>query len=230
MALNCIIIGSDPKGFHELENYLLEVPDVYLVGRFPYLEDADVFIKAGAIDILIMGCMENDPELDVAAIDFLPIFVMLYDENGRQITGLSPVGELTLPITLSTVLNEFFQINNKINMEGIEIPSRFSSSFSIRTADRTEKVQYADLQYVEVMNDHIMLHLSDQKIVTAETLDVIVARLPGNMFMRVHRWFVVNFNHIDHIGDNYVEVADGVQIRLTSAMRLELLKRYRAVQ
>lgn len=230
MALNCIIIGKDPHGFRELENYLCEVPGLYLIGRFANLDDADELIQEGVIDILIVGVMENDPELDTAAIDLLPIFVMLYDEDLKEIVDLLPVGKLTLPIKSSTVNDTFFQIINKINMEGIQIPSRFSSSFSIRTLDRTEKVPYADLQYVEVMNDHIMLHLPDQKIVTEETLDVIIARLPANMFMRVHRWFVVNFKHIDHIGEDYVAVANGVQIRLTSATRQELLKRYKAVQ
>ncbi|RFS21364.1 hypothetical protein DVR12_15805 [Chitinophaga silvatica] len=230
MALNCIIIGNNPEGFHELENYLSEIPFVYLIGRFANLEEADLWLKNGVVDILIMGVMEDDPVLQLGEVYLLPLFILLYADGLQEPVDFQPVEPLTLPFTSTALKNTFSQINTIINMEGIETPSSFISDyFSIRTTEKLEKVAYNDLQYVEVLNDHIMLHLGEQKLLTEETLDYIIAKLPATTFMRVHRWFVINLKYIDNIGEDYVQVA-GAKIRLTSAMQQELLKRYRILQ
>ena len=228
MALNCIIIGNNPEGFHELENYLSEIPSVYLIGRYTTLEDADIWLKRGVVDVLIMGIQDNDPVLEYGQL--LPVFIMVYADEYTEPVDFRAVTPLTLPFTLTTLKNTFSKINSIYDMEGIESPSPFVTDFfNIRTISRLEKVFYNDLQYIEVMNDNIMLHLGEQKLVTEETLDVIEAKLPAKIFMRVHRWFVINLLHITTIGEDYVQIG-AARIRLTTAIKDELIKRYNLLQ
>ncbi|MBC9934807.1 LytTR family DNA-binding domain-containing protein [Chitinophaga qingshengii] len=80
--------------------------------------------------------------------------------------------------------------------------------FMLRCGDRHEKIPYNELQYLEVMDDHILLHFPDKRLATTETLEWIMSRLPQDAFLPVHHWFVVAFRHITKVGDDYVMVAD----------------------
>lgn len=229
MAFNCIIIGNNPEGFQELENYLSEIPSVYLIGRYATLEDADIWLKRGVVDVLMMGIQDNDPVLEMGP-PLLPVFIMVYTNEYTEPVDFRAIAPLTLPFSLATLKKTFSEINSIYDMEGIESPSpSVADFFNISATGRLEKVFYNDLQYIEVMDDNIMLHLGEQKLVTEETLDIIEAKLPARIFMRVHRWFVINLLHITTIGEDYVQIGVA-KIRLTTAMKNELVKRYSLLQ
>lgn len=80
--------------------------------------------------------------------------------------------------------------------------------FMLRCGDQHEKIPYDELQYLEVMNDHILLHLQDKRLATMETLDWIMSQLPTSAFLRVHQWYVVAYRHITHLGDDHVMIGD----------------------
>jgi two-component system LytT family response regulator len=111
-------------------------------------------------------------------------------------------------------------------MEGVTTPAKNGADyFTLRTDNRQEKIFYKDLQYVEVMDDNIILHLGDQKVVTTEKLDWIMAQLPVSAFMRVHHWFVIGFRHVTHLGEDHVLVGEA-RIPLTAQIKTEVAKRY----
>jgi two-component system LytT family response regulator len=227
MVLNCIILGNDPEGFGELENFLSAIPNVYLVGRCDTMEDARLWLDAQTIDVLIVGSYEDPLPLPPGPQKVLPVMMMMYSDYPPGGFDFLPAGLLQLPFT-QNALNDLIQkIYNTIEMEGIVRPGKYSAEyFILKTQHRHEKVFYKDLQYVEVMDEHITLHLGDQKLETTEKLDWIISQLPANAFMRVHRWFVVGFRHITHLDQDHVMVGEA-RISLTIAMRNELAKRYK---
>ncbi|PSL47229.1 DNA-binding LytR/AlgR family response regulator [Chitinophaga niastensis] len=229
MVLNCIILGDDPDGFEELEKFLAATPLVYLVCRCASMRDARHYLETKTIHIVILGNnikeMNNLP-LPPEFQSVLPVMVITYPDHKNIPYDLHPAGLMQQPFT-QTVFNELInKIYNIIDMEGIATPAKNAGDyFMIRSENRQEKIFYKDLQYVEVMDDHILLHLGDQKIVTTEKLDWILAQLPVNAFMRVHRWFVIGFRHITHLGDDHVLVGKA-KIPLTSQVQTEVAKRY----
>lgn len=93
--------------------------------------------------------------------------------------------------------------------------------FMLRCGDRHEKIPYNELQYLEVMDDHILLHLPDKRLATAETLEWIMSRLPQDEFLPVHHWFVVAFRHITKVEDACVMIGD-TKIPLSQEGRTKL--------
>ena len=226
MVLNCIILGNDPEGFGELEFFLSAIPYVYLVGRYHTMEDARLWLDAQTIDVLIVGSYEDPLPLPPDAAGVMPVMMVMYSDHPNGGFDFLPAALLQLPFTQTTLNEVISKIYNTIEMEGIVRPTKYAAEyFILKTAHRHEKVFYKDLQYVEVMDDHITLHLGDQKLVTTEKLDWIISQLPANAFMRVHRWFVVGFRHITHLDEDHVMIGDA-KISLTSVMRNELAKRY----
>ncbi|WP_211999803.1 LytTR family DNA-binding domain-containing protein [Chitinophaga sp. HK235] len=93
--------------------------------------------------------------------------------------------------------------------------------FILRCGDRHEKIRYDELQYLEVMNDHILLHMKGYHLATLETLDWIMSRLPLTTFQRVHQWFVVSYRHITQLGEDHVMIGS-VKIPVTRQALLAL--------
>lgn len=227
MVLNCIILGNDPEGFGELEKFLSAIPYVYLVGRCHTMDDARFWLEAQTIDVLMVGSYEDPLPPPPGPQDVLPVMMMTYTDDPPGGFDFIPAGLLQLPFTQTALNDVISKIYKIIEMEGIARPTKYADEyFILKTQHRHEKVFYNDLQYVEVMDDHITLHLGDQKLVTTEKLDWIISQLPANAFMRVHRWFVVGFRHITHLDQDHVMVG-AARIALTTAMRNELEKRYK---
>ncbi|MBO9728065.1 MAG: LytTR family transcriptional regulator DNA-binding domain-containing protein [Chitinophaga sp.] len=226
MVLNCIILGNDPEGFGELETFLSAIPYVYFAGRYQTMKEARIWLDAQVIDVLLVGCYDDPLPPPPGQQDVLPVMVMTYSDPPGSFDYL-PVELLQLPLTQTALTEVFTKIYNLIDMEGIARPSKYAAEyFVLKTAHRLEKVFYKDLQYIEVMDDHITLHLEDQKLVTTETLDWIISQLPANAFMRVHRWFVISLRHITELNHDHVMIG-AARISLTSSIRNELEKRYK---
>lgn len=227
MVLNCIILGNDPEGFEELENFLSAIPYVYLVCRSPTMQEARFWMETQTIHVLIAG-EYNDPLSHPMTINgVLPVLLMVYNDAPSAGFDFLPAALMQLPFTANALNEVFSKIYKMIEMEATTNPSRYSADyFILKTQHRFEKVFYDELQYVEVMDDHIMLHLRDQKLVTTEKLDWIISQLPANAFMRVHHWFVIGFRHITSLADDHVMVGEA-RIALTKEMRKELARRYR---
>ncbi|MFY0253615.1 LytR/AlgR family response regulator transcription factor [Chitinophaga sp. 30R24] len=226
MVLNCVILGNDPEGFDALENYLSAIPFVYLVCRCNTMDKARYWLETQTIDVLLIGRYEDlavpAPEYD----NVLPVMMMVYPDSSPGSYDFLPAALLQQPFTQDRLYEVFIHIHNIIDMEGTIRPARYTVNyFMLRTQHRYEKIFYEDLQYVEVMDDYILLHLKEQKLVTTETLDWIMAQLPTTAFMRVHRWYVIGFRHITHLDQDHVVVGNA-RIGLTKDMRKELSKRY----
>jgi len=225
MVLNCIILGSDPEGFGELEDFLTAIPFVYLAARSNTMEEARFWLETQTIHVLIVGDYHDSLSAPPDATGVLPVMMMVYDNTSPGFDFL-PVALLQLPFCSETLNDVFSKIYKTIEMEAITYPTKYAAEyFILKTQHRFEKVFYEELQYVEVMDDHIMLHLRDQKLVTTEKLDWIISQLPVNAFMRVHHWFVIGFRHITHLATDHVMIGEA-RIALTKEMRTELAKRY----
>lgn len=226
MVLNCIILGNDPEGFEKLENFLSAIPYVYLAGRCQTMQQARFWIETQTIHVLIAGDYNDPLSPPMTITGVLPVLLMVYNDDPSAGFDFLPVALMQLPFTANALNEVFSKIYKTIAMEATTNPTRYSADyFTLKTQHRFEKVFYDELQYVEVMDDHIMLHLRDQKLVTTEKLDWIISQLPANAFMRVHHWFVIGFRHITSLADDHVMIGEA-RITLTTEMRKELARRY----
>jgi len=226
MVLNCIILGNNPEGFEELEDFLSAIPYVYLVCRSRTMAEARFWLETQIIHVLIAGDYDDPLSLPMTITGVLPVLIMTYNDTPPGGFDFLPAALMHLPFTAEALNNVFSKIYKTIEMNAITYPTKYSADyFTLKTQHSFEKVFYEDLQYVEVMDDHIMLHLRDQKLVTTEKLDWIISQLPASAFMRVHHWFVIGFRHITSLADDHVMIG-AARIALTKEMRKELAKRY----
>ncbi|RZK52435.1 MAG: response regulator transcription factor, partial [Hymenobacter sp.] len=76
------------------------------------------------------------------------------------------------------------------------------------TKNKYLRINYADILYVEGLNNYVLLHLPHERITTYQTLRELAETLPQPPFMRVHKSFIVSLDHVRLLDGSTLYVQD----------------------
>ena len=102
------------------------------------------------------------------------------------------------------------------------IPFVLSDCIFIRNNDKMIKIFIHDLLYVEAERNYCKLHCKNKEHLLVSTLKDLTEKLPSNLFLRIHRSFIVNISHIDEIATSHVVIGKKA-IPITADLKKELL-------
>lgn len=102
-----------------------------------------------------------------------------------------------------------------------------STSMFVRKGSKWVRVLYCDIQYFYADDKYVMLHTATEKILFTQTLRSLETMLPAH-FIRAHRSYIVNLDHLTAFTEVSVEVA-GQTIPVSRTCRGELKKRLNPV-
>jgi two-component system, LytTR family, response regulator len=103
--------------------------------------------------------------------------------------------------------------------------------FFLRSGERWIKVPIADITHLEAIRNYTIVFIRDRPagLQTQANMKVIFQRLPA-CFFRVHRSFIVSFDHIDYIStkaivinDKTIPIGNAYKAVLANAVKLRLL-------
>ncbi len=103
-----------------------------------------------------------------------------------------------------------------------EIPFVLSDCIFIRNNDKMIKICISNLLYIEAERNYCKLYCKDKEHMLVSTLKDLDEKLPSNIFLRIHRSFIVNISHIDEIATSHVVIARKA-IPITAELKKELL-------
>jgi DNA-binding LytR/AlgR family response regulator len=79
------------------------------------------------------------------------------------------------------------------------------ATISIITEGNTPVVlPHADIVYVEALNRKSVIYTADAEYPTTTTIDALEKLLPSPRFLRSHRSFIVNLDHVEEIGEDFI--------------------------
>ena len=94
----------------------------------------------------------------------------------------------------------------------------------VRKNSVLNKVVIKDILWIEALGDYVTIHAGDKKYTLHMTLKTLERKLPPARFVRVHRSFIVQLEHIQTI-DNSVISIHGKPIPVGALYRDNFLKR-----
>ncbi|WP_370089560.1 LytR/AlgR family response regulator transcription factor [Ekhidna sp.] len=86
-----------------------------------------------------------------------------------------------------------------------ELNKNNQSEISIKVKRKNIPLKLEDILYVESLGDYVKVHTSDQVHITKEKISALDERLP-NSFVRIHRSFLINRDHIQSYNKEFVTV------------------------
>jgi DNA-binding LytR/AlgR family response regulator len=84
------------------------------------------------------------------------------------------------------------------------------------------KITIKDIYYIEAERNYCRIFSKDKEYLLVMTLKDISEKLPQGHFMRVHRSYIVNVEHIDEVTLSHIAVAKKA-IPLSKSFRNDLM-------
>ena len=242
MNLSCIVIDDEPLAVKQLEKYISKVPSLTRLTSFDNAVDARQWLSEGnSVDLIFVDI--NMPEL--TGVDFVReldsyhfvIFTTAYSEYAVEGFKLDAIDYLLKPFSFATFehavnkalsVAELLALRNGANADQnlpISEQSNDKECISIRADHKTTLVRYSSIIYLESAGEYIRLHLTDgTKLVTLFRMKNMENELPADKFIRVHRSFIVNTEHITGYtkgrvfltGEEYVPIGDNYKESFTA--------------
>ena len=213
MNLKCIVIDDEPLALLQMERYISRVPFLERVASFDNaIEARDYLSVANAVDIIFVDI--NMPEL--SGVDFvrslvnppMVIFATAYSEYAIEGFKLDAIDYLLKPISFEAFERAATKAHSVAELralrDGVQsdsVPEGEQSSekecISIRADHKTSLVRFSNIVYLESAGEYVRLHLADGgELVTLFRLKNMETALPADRFVRVHRSFIVNLEHV----------------------------------
>jgi DNA-binding LytR/AlgR family response regulator len=194
-----MIVEDEPASQEILKHYIADIPDLALTCICNHALDANKVLASE------------------------PVQVMFLDVNMPKLSGIKFYKSLQRPplVIFTTAYPEYA-------IEGFEVDAvDYLVNYILLNADKKlYKVKYKDIRFVEAFGDYIKVHLPDQVIIVHETMQGMQQQLPENLFVRVHKSFLISLEHFQYIDGNTVIIASR-SIPIGQTYKNDFLKRIR---
>lgn len=99
-----------------------------------------------------------------------------------------------------------------------------SHTIEITVNGKSMSISVADLLYAEIFDKSTVFHMKNGNITTRLPLDELETRLGGNPFLRCHRSYIVNMNHVADLRNNDFLMCNGdvVPIRVNGRKEVRM--------
>jgi DNA-binding LytR/AlgR family response regulator len=228
MKLKCVIIDDEPIARKLIEEFIEDIDFLELVGQAENPAKAIKLLSENQVDVIFLDI--NMPTIN--GINFLKsskntasiIMTTAYAEYAVEAFSLDVLDYLVKPIPF----DRFLKACNKAK-EVYDTKQRLltqqpvSDHFFIKCDNQIEKVNYADLIYAESMMNYVLLYTTTRKMIVYITLKSLEEQLPENLFIKVHKSFIVNRSKIKSIEGNMISMGTE-KITISQNLREKVLK------
>ena len=227
MTLKCIVIDDEPIARKVLKEFIEEVDFLELAGEAENPVLAMPLINERPIDLLFLDI--DMPKVN--GIDFIRsmhieascIITTAYAEYAAEAYGLDVLDYLVKPISFDRFLKA---CNKALEWKTLRQVSartgRVDDHFYVKCNSQIEKVMYEDLVYAEAMLNYVMLYTVSRKMMVYVTMKGLEEQLPGNIFIKVHKSFIVNMNKIRSLEGNVLDMGSA-KVAISQALREKVL-------
>lgn len=228
MKLKCIIIDDEPIARRVLQEFVEEIDYLELIGQAENPLKAMPLLTGNEIDIIFLDI--NMPKIN--GIDFLKntktnaniIMTTAYAEYALEGYGLDVLDYLVKPIAFDRFLKACNKAKEIIALKRTTQiqPNKNSDHFFIKCDGQIEKVFYNDLVYAEAMLNYVMLYTVSRKMMVYVTIKSLEEQLPSNIFIKVHKSFIVNVHKIKSIEGNILNI-ENEKITISQGLREKVI-------
>ena len=194
--MNCIIVDDEPVARKGMKSLIEQVSQLELAGSFNSAIAASAFMNEHTVDLIFL-------DIQMPGITGIEFAHSIPDE-------VNAVDYLIKPIELS----RFLKAVNKavayhkllVSAEPEKVENIREDYLFIKSERRFFKINFSSILFIEGLKDYSILQLEDQRIITKMNLKNIHEQLPGKLFLRVNKSYIVNISRIDSFDTNDIYI------------------------
>jgi DNA-binding LytR/AlgR family response regulator len=210
--MKCISVDDNPIALAALRQLIEQVNGLQLIGEFSDAMEAYTFLKKETADLIFLDVEMpgiNGLEL-IDSLDKPPLIIMVTAKKEYAIEAFEKhvVDYLVKPVALPRFISSV-NFAQKI-LETRQTKREAAKTLFVKTGGRWNKLNIRDIKYLKAMGDYIRIFTTSDNYMVNKPMKVILDSLPEDKFVRVHRSYAVNIDHIDNIEESTIVIGKDV--------------------
>ncbi|HNY02171.1 MAG TPA: response regulator [Bacteroidales bacterium] len=229
--MNCLVVDDEPVAREGILEYIRQIDYLNPVAQCKNAVEAAGLLRKHPIDLVFLDIQMPG----LTGIEFIraladpPMVIFITAYSGFALEGfeLDMVDYLLKPVSFARFLKAVEKAVSVLQAKRKDF-SITSEFFFIKCNSRIEKIIMADVVYVEAMSNYVIIHTAQKRYITYLTFSGMVEQLPADLFVRIHKSFLVAVSAIQSIGNTEVVTSLGT-LALGRHYRNEVLERIRSL-
>ena len=229
--MNCIIIDDEATARTIITQLCSKVSGLIIQEEFPNAIQAIKYLNQNEVDLIFLDIHMPD----FTGFDFIqtlknpPKIILTTSDPNFAIEAFEYsciVDYLVKPLLLPRFEKAIKKAENKYIQKAEVSPSKTTSDndLYVNIDRRLIKIDIPSIYVIEAKGDYIHVKTEEKNYTVHSTLKKIEEKLPDNLFLKVHRSYIINTKKIVDIEDNSVLIKKDV-IPVSRSNRPELMRR-----
>ncbi len=210
-TIKCLVVDDEELARGLIATYIGKLDFLKLVGSIENPLDALQIIKNKKVQLLFLDIqMPEIKGTDFAKL--LPqnvqiIFTTAYSEYALEGFELNALDYLLKPITFERFLAAVNKAKSAYEEE--------TDSITVKSGYDLHRLRYDDILFIQSDSEYVIYHTTPSKIMSNQSLKKLEDLLPSDIFIRVHRSYIVNTQKVSAlkgrdllIGETKIPVSD----------------------
>ena len=217
MKIKCLIVDDEALALDVLDNYIQRTDFLQLEARCRSAVEALAVLNEKRIDLVFL-------DIQMPGITGIQLLQALSQKPDIILTTAHPDYALqgfeleVLDYLLKPIAYERFlkAVNRHLSKRQANLQPPLSShdneeSFFVRSEKKMVRINLHELLFIESVRNYVILHLADKsQVKTLSTISHIEERLPENVFIRIHRSFIVAKNRIRKVSSTELQLENRI--------------------
>lgn len=226
--LRCVTIDDEPLARECIVNYVNEVDFLTSVGTGKTPLELASLLQTLHVDLVFldiqMPVMNGIDFLKMTANLPMVIITTAYPSYALEGFQLDVLDYLVKPITFDRFFKAVSKARDYHKLLAQSQSGGKEDHFFVKCEYRYERIYYDDILFVQGLQNYVTIHTAKGKFVTLLSMKNVEENLDPQLFMRVHKSFIVAIAKIDSIENNDILIQSS-RISIGGSYRDEVIDR-----
>jgi len=218
MNLNCVIVDDEYLAIKVLEDYISRSESLHFVRAFKLPKEALEFLKSNQVDLLFLDIQM--PDMDgfslLEKLDNPPLIIFTtarpdYAVKAYELNVLDYLVKPISPLRFQLATQKALEYSSYKSLAERHIKPEIDY-LMIHADYQVNKIMYQDIMFIEGLGEYVRIHSITKVYITLLSLKSLQELLPGNLFLRVHKSYIVQRKCIASYNRQQIQLDNGKKI------------------
>jgi len=203
--ITALIVDDERLARNKIRNLLSTYKEIQVVGEAKNAWEATELINRLSPDVLFLDIqmpgLTGFDLLERVQYNGKIVFITAFDEHAIRAFEVNALDYLLKPVDPERLARSVERIKSDRDQHVTGMGKfHYDDRLFLSLANRFAFVSLKEIVVIQALGDYSKLHIRGGSIgVILRTMKEWEEKLPADHFARIHRSFIVNINHIDHI-------------------------------
>ncbi|MBD5185831.1 MAG: response regulator transcription factor [Bacteroidales bacterium] len=222
----CAIVDDEAMARYGIRSYICKTPGLKCVAELRDASELENYLDHNPTPDIIFLDIQM-PE--ISGLDFIAsrtvesaiIVVSAYEEYAIRGFELNVCDYLLKPVSYPRFTQAIEKAEQYLAYR--KGPNRDKAIY-VRAEKVYRRIRTETILYLESIENYVRIHTVTERIMTRITLKELIATLPPNMFIRLHKSYVVNLTMVSEIRRSSVVMEGGEELPMSRRYREDVVR------